>query len=89
MVVGMATVFAILLLVIGFGKWLISLINKYAPEETPVNKALRKAATAVGAVVKGSSASQAETVAIVSAVSVLTGGKATSIVIERGVMNDE
>jgi oxaloacetate decarboxylase gamma subunit len=76
MVVGMITVFAILLLVIGFGKWLIALINRYAPEEAPANKALRKAATAVG-----SSALQAETVAIVSAVSVLTGGKATSIVI--------
>ena len=31
MVVGMATVFAILLLVIYLGKLLISLVNKYAP----------------------------------------------------------
>ena len=33
MVVGMATVFVILLIVIYLGKILISLVNKYAPEE--------------------------------------------------------
>lgn len=33
MVVGMATVFAILLIVIYLGKLLVSLVNKYAPEE--------------------------------------------------------
>lgn len=33
MVVGMATVFAILLIVIYLGKLLISLVNKYAPKE--------------------------------------------------------
>ena len=33
MVVGMATVFAILLIVVYLGKLLISLVNKYAPEE--------------------------------------------------------
>ena len=33
MVVGMATVFAILLIVIYMGKGLIALVNKYAPEE--------------------------------------------------------
>lgn len=38
MVVGMATVFAILLLVIYLGKLLISLVNKYAPEEQPLVK---------------------------------------------------
>ena len=32
-VVGMATVFVILLIVIYLGKLLISLVNKYAPEE--------------------------------------------------------
>ena len=32
MVVGMATVFAILLIVIYLGKCLIALVNKYAPE---------------------------------------------------------
>ncbi len=34
MVVGMATVFAILLIVICLGKGLIALVNRYAPEET-------------------------------------------------------
>ena len=39
MVVGMATVFLILLIVIGLGKLLIVLVNKYAPEEEqPVRK---------------------------------------------------
>lgn len=39
MVVGMATVFAILLIVIYLGKGLIALVNKYAPEEAvPVKK---------------------------------------------------
>ncbi|MDR0938592.1 MAG: OadG family protein [Mediterranea sp.] len=33
MVVGMATVFLILVIVIYLGKLLISLVNKYAPEE--------------------------------------------------------
>ena len=33
MVVGMATVFVILLIVLYLGKLLISLVNKYAPEE--------------------------------------------------------
>ena len=33
MVVGMATVFAILLIVIYLGKLLIALVNKYAPED--------------------------------------------------------
>lgn len=35
MVVGMITVFIILLVVINLGKLLISLVNKYAPDETP------------------------------------------------------
>lgn len=36
MVVGMTTVFAILLIVIYLGKGLITLVNKYAPEEVIV-----------------------------------------------------
>lgn len=39
MVVGMATVFAILLIVINLGKSLIALVNKYAPEEVTPAKA--------------------------------------------------
>lgn len=40
MVVGMATVFAILLVVIYLGKALIALVNKYAPEEVAPAKAV-------------------------------------------------
>ena len=41
MVVGMATVFVILLIVIYLGKLLITLVNKYAPEEViPAKKGL-------------------------------------------------
>ena len=36
MVVGMATVFVILLIVIYLGKLLITLVNKYAPEEVDI-----------------------------------------------------
>ena len=47
MVVGMTTVFAILLIVIYLGKGLIVLVNKYAPEEIiakkPVAAAVRAA----------------------------------------------
>ncbi|MCD7900370.1 MAG: OadG family protein [Bacteroides sp.] len=40
MLVGMITVFAILLIVIYLGKLLITLVNKFAPEEVvPVKKA--------------------------------------------------
>ncbi len=38
MVVGMATVFVILLIVIYLGKFLITLVNKYAPEEVVLPK---------------------------------------------------
>ena len=38
MVVGMATVFAILLIVIYLGKAMIALVNKYAPEEAVAAK---------------------------------------------------
>lgn len=39
MIVGMATVFAILLIVINLGKLLIALVNKYAPEELKTGQA--------------------------------------------------
>ena len=45
MVVGMATVFVILLIVIYLGKFLITLVNKYAPEEVlPAKKETQKGA---------------------------------------------
>lgn len=52
MVVGMTTVFIILLIVINLGKGLIALVNKYAPEETTAPKqpvAARSAANRSGA----------------------------------------
>ena len=80
MVVGMITVYFILLLVIGLGKGLIILVNKYSPEQVvtvrpakdrmrvPAHKALPDQPTAA---------------AIVSAVSVLTGGQGKVTKIEK------
>lgn len=53
MVVGMTTVFIILLIVINLGKGLIALVNKYAPEETNGSKqqaTARSAANRTGGV---------------------------------------
>ena len=47
MIVGMATVFAILLIVIYLGKGLIALVNKYAPEEVAPAKQEANAPAAV------------------------------------------
>ncbi len=77
MVVGMVTVFAILLLVIGLGKSLIVLVNKYAPEEVVI-KAARRAA-----VKEDDALPQSTTAAIVSAVSILTGGYGKVTKIEK------
>lgn len=53
MIVGMATVFVILLIVIYLGKLLINLVNKYAPEETAAKKpALQKAPATVDALTR-------------------------------------
>ncbi|MDR0393960.1 MAG: OadG family protein [Tannerella sp.] len=79
MIVGMSTVFAILLLVIGLGKGLIFLVNKYAPEETAAPKAVRNIPAGTGheALPKQTAA------AIVAAVSTLTGGKGKVTKIEK------
>lgn len=78
MVVGMTTVFIILLIVINLGKGLIALVNKYAPEEVIVKKqAPVRAATA------GGSLSNQETAAIISAVSAATGGQGKVTKIEK------
>ena len=68
LVVGMFTVFVILLIVIYFGKLLILAVNKWAPEEdeSPKKAAPAKAVQAVDATVKA---------VIDAAVSQLTGGK--------------
>ena len=69
LVVGMLTVFMILLIVIFLGKGLIALVNKFAPEE----QVPQKKVTAMGSVV---TPVDAQTKSIIdAAVSQLTGGK--------------
>ncbi len=65
--VGMITVFTILALIVIFGNLLISLVNKYLPEEK-VRKVVRS--VALGAI------DSRKMAAIVSAVDVVTEGKA-------------
>ena len=79
MCVGMSTVFVILLIVINLGKFLIYLVNKYAPEEVAVQKTTRanKQNTPIN------SPSTAETAAIISAVSMCTNGTGKVIKIEK------
>ena len=80
MVVGMTTVFAILLIVINLGKGLIVLVNKYTPEEiiaVRVQTATPTQTTAIG------SLSGQETAAIVSAISAVTRGQGKVIKIEK------
>ncbi|RHJ81210.1 OadG family protein [Parabacteroides sp. AM08-6] len=82
MVVGMTTVFAILLIVINLGKGLITLVNKYAPEEVTVKKQIKpQPQVATTAPVTG--ITNQTTAAIISAVSVVTGGKGKVVKIEK------
>ncbi|ADV45007.1 OadG family protein [Bacteroides helcogenes] len=74
MVVGMATVFAILLIVINLGKGLIALVNKYAPEEAVPSKV----AANVPAPIPGNIMA-----AINAAVTVVTQGKGKVAKIEK------
>lgn len=73
MVVGMATVFVILLIVIYLSQLLIKLVNKVAPEEEPKKKSVSVAAS--------SDASAMD--AIKAAVNILTAGKGQVIKIEK------
>lgn len=75
MVVGMATVFVILLIVIYLGKLLIALVNKYAPEEVAPAKqeSPRGAAPIAGNVLA----------AITAAVNVVTQGKGKITKVEK------
>jgi len=79
MVVGMTTVFIILLIVIYMGKGLIAMVNKYAPEEIVVKKQAPVRVSAPVSVPVAAMAtdnlSNADAAAIISAVSVVTGGK--------------
>ena len=73
MVVGMATVFAILLIVIYLGKLLISLVNKYAPEEQlPAKQGAQSPVPIPGNIV-----------AAIAAVNVVTQGKGKVAKIEK------
>ena len=75
MVVGMATVFVILLIVIYLGKLLITLVNKYAPEEV----APAKQETPIGpAPIPGNILA-----AITAAVNVVTQGKGKVTKVEK------
>ncbi len=66
MLIGMITVFAILLIVIYLSRLLIVLVNKYAPEETAPVKTPKAAVAAISAT----------TMNIISAaVAKITGGK--------------
>jgi oxaloacetate decarboxylase gamma subunit len=81
MVVGMTTVFAILFIVIYLGKGLIAFVNKYVPEEVVVKQ--QAPARAAVATSNAGGVSNQETAAIVSALSVLTGGKGKVTKIEK------
>lgn len=73
MVVGMATVFLILLIVIWISQFLITVVNKVAPEEEPK----KKSATS------GASSDAGTMDAIKAAVDILTAGKGQVIKIEK------
>lgn len=74
MVIGMATVFTILLIVIGLGKVLITLVNKYAPEEVvPAKQAASGPAAISGNIMA----------AINAAVTVVTHGKGKVAKVEK------
>ena len=69
MVVGMLTVFCVLLIVIGLGTLLIKLVNKYAPEEVANKKPVALASGAVQQI-------DATVKAVIDAtVAQITGGK--------------
>ena len=79
MVVGMATVFTILLIVIYLGKGLICLGKKYAPEEVTEKKQRPEAARSANK----NGISEQETAVIVSAISMVTHGLGKVIKIEK------
>ncbi|MDR2968344.1 MAG: OadG family protein [Tannerellaceae bacterium] len=97
MLVGMTTVFIILLIVIYLGKVLIALVNRYAPEEIIIKKQAPVVASAAVAIavapavapalhagaVLNAGLSDRETVAIISAVSMATRGKGKVVKIEK------
>ena len=75
MVVGMATVFVILLIVIYLGKLLISLVNKYAPEEVV---SVKQTSSQAPVPIPGNILA-----AITAAVNVVTQGKGKVTTVEK------
>lgn len=76
MVVGMITVFIILMIVIQLGKWLIQIVNKMASEEvaSPKTQAAQSAKVAV----------DAQTLSVIqAAVAQITGGTGSIKNVER------
>lgn len=73
MVVGMATVFVILLIVIYLSQLLIKLVNKVAPEEEPKKKTVSVATSSDSGAMD----------AIKAAVDILTAGKGQVVKIEK------
>ncbi len=74
MLVGMITVFAILLIVIYLSKLLIVLINKYAPEEVAPMKTPHAAVAAISATTMN---------VIAAVVAKITGGKGRVKTVEK------
>lgn len=72
MVVGMATVFVILLIIIWLSQGLIALVNKVAPEEASKKPVGRSSSTDAGAMD-----------AIKAAVNILTAGKGQVVKVEK------
>ena len=73
MLVGMTTVFVILLVVIGLSQVLIKVVNKVAPEEEPKKKVAKTTASTDAAAMD----------AIKAAVDILTAGKGQVIKVEK------
>lgn len=82
MVVGMATVFLILLIIIYIGKGLIVAVNKYAPEEAAASPKTRNTSPTPKQASSAAMPGQ-ETAAIVAAISVLTHGQGKVTRIEK------
>ena len=80
MIVGMATVFAILLIVIYLGKGLIALVNKYAPEEVaPAKQAANAPAAVPGNIMAAKNIKNGKC----AAVTVVTQGKGKVAKVEK------
>ena len=84
MVVGMVTVFIILMIVIQLGKWLIQIVNKVAPEETVAPKRKKAGPPNRNPAPGTATAIDAQTLAVIrEAVSQITGGKGSVSKVER------